>query len=270
MNPGEVFVSVDIEADGPIPGEYSMLSFGATAFTLDGDPPNARFKTPCKAFYRKMNPLPGAKQHPNQMAWWATQPTAWAEVTTDTVEPAQAMADFKDWLLKLPGRPVLLGFPITFDSMFIYWYYWHFNNERPLWGFQGLDIKTWTMARLGCSYSHSVKARFPRYWFKGTERQMAHRAVDDAVSQAVLFQNIFNDDAPGPDYKGDFLNMLDALAPSVNVRALLEAGQCLPEIAKTVALHVFTWDKADPRIAVLRTYLRHLASVGEYVFKDKR
>lgn len=33
----EVYVSVDVEADGPIPGPYSMLSFGlAECGTFDG------------------------------------------------------------------------------------------------------------------------------------------------------------------------------------------------------------------------------------------
>ena len=30
----EIYLSVDVEADGPIPGPYSMLSFGIAAFSL--------------------------------------------------------------------------------------------------------------------------------------------------------------------------------------------------------------------------------------------
>jgi len=33
----EIYVSIDIEADGPIPGPYSMLSIGAVAFTPEGE-----------------------------------------------------------------------------------------------------------------------------------------------------------------------------------------------------------------------------------------
>ena len=33
----DTYISADIEADGPIPGQYSMLAFGlAVAGTLDG------------------------------------------------------------------------------------------------------------------------------------------------------------------------------------------------------------------------------------------
>lgn len=33
----EIYVSVDIEADGPIPGPHSMLSIGAVAYNEAGD-----------------------------------------------------------------------------------------------------------------------------------------------------------------------------------------------------------------------------------------
>ncbi len=32
----EIYVSTDIETDGPIPGPNSMLSFGSAAFTAEG------------------------------------------------------------------------------------------------------------------------------------------------------------------------------------------------------------------------------------------
>ena len=31
----QIFVSTDIESDGPIPGPHSMLSFGSAAYTAD-------------------------------------------------------------------------------------------------------------------------------------------------------------------------------------------------------------------------------------------
>ena len=41
----DIYISADVEADGPIPGRYSMLSFGlAVAATFDGK--RSRRKTP--------------------------------------------------------------------------------------------------------------------------------------------------------------------------------------------------------------------------------
>jgi hypothetical protein len=52
-----VYVSVDVEADGPIPGPYSMVSFGAAVcgrHTTDGftavDPA-------AQTFYRELRPI---------------------------------------------------------------------------------------------------------------------------------------------------------------------------------------------------------------------
>jgi len=32
----EIYISTDVETDGPIPGPNSMLSFGSAAFEVDG------------------------------------------------------------------------------------------------------------------------------------------------------------------------------------------------------------------------------------------
>ena len=36
LSSDECYVSIDIEADGPVPGLHSMLSLGAAAFTSEG------------------------------------------------------------------------------------------------------------------------------------------------------------------------------------------------------------------------------------------
>ncbi len=55
----ELYFSVDIESDGPIPIRNSMLSFGAAAFTEDGELVGK--------FTRNLELLPGATQDPKTM-----------------------------------------------------------------------------------------------------------------------------------------------------------------------------------------------------------
>jgi hypothetical protein len=50
----EVYVSTDIEADGPIPGGNSMLSFASAAFTADG--------TMLGTFTANLETLPGCRR----------------------------------------------------------------------------------------------------------------------------------------------------------------------------------------------------------------
>ena len=81
----EIYVSTDVEADGPIPGPHSMLSFASAAFGAD--------KKLLGTFERNLQTLPGASADPRTAAWWQTQPEAWAACRKDPREPAQAMAD---------------------------------------------------------------------------------------------------------------------------------------------------------------------------------
>ena len=67
----EIYVSTDVETDGPIPGPYSLLSFASAAYRSD--------KTLIGTFAANLETLPGAVGHPETMAWWRTQPEAWAE-----------------------------------------------------------------------------------------------------------------------------------------------------------------------------------------------
>ncbi|NJM40318.1 MAG: hypothetical protein HC853_05915 [Anaerolineae bacterium] len=65
----EIYISTDVETDGPIPGPHSMLSFGSAAFRAD--------KTLLSTFSAYLETLPGATGHRDTMAWCQTQPDAW-------------------------------------------------------------------------------------------------------------------------------------------------------------------------------------------------
>ncbi len=174
----EIYVSVDIEADGPIPGPNSMLSIGAAAFKDD--------KTLVSTFSANLELLPGAIGDPKTMEWWKSQPEAWEATRKDTRDPAVAMVDFVAWVNGLPGKPVFVGYPVAYDFMFVYWYMIRFTGGSPF-SHSALDIKTLAMAALGTSYRDSTKRNMPRAWFGQLPHN--HVAVDDAIGQGVLFCN---------------------------------------------------------------------------------
>ena len=64
----EVYVSIDVEADGPIPGPNSMLCFASAAFRAD--------RSLMGTFAAHLITLPGAQGDPKTMAWWGGQPEA--------------------------------------------------------------------------------------------------------------------------------------------------------------------------------------------------
>jgi hypothetical protein len=175
----EIYVSTDVETDGPIPGPHSMLSFGSAAFTAD--------KRLIRTFEANLELLPDACGHPATMAWWQTQPEAWAACRENLRDPAVAMPEYVWWLKALPGKPVFVGYPATFDFLFVYWYLIQFAGESPF-SFSALDIKTYAMAVLGTGYRDAVKRNMPRHWFGN--RPHTHKALDDAIGQGELFCNM--------------------------------------------------------------------------------
>src|SRR5947207_15157630 len=82
----EIYVSTDVEADGPIPGPNSMLSFGSAAYTAD--------KKLLDTFSANLKTLPGATADPKTAEWWRSQPEAWAECQRDQQDPAKVMPDY--------------------------------------------------------------------------------------------------------------------------------------------------------------------------------
>jgi len=181
----EIYVSIDIEADGPIPGQNSMLSLGAAAFRL-GD------RTPISTFDYNLQPLPEATSDPDTMAWWDTQPEAWAAATLMACKPEHVMEQFVKWLRGLPGKPVLVGFPVTYDFMFVYWYTIKFTGFPAPFGFQGLDLKTMAALTLGIPFREATKRNMPKRWFEGCPKH-THQALDDAIGQGILFINLMTD-----------------------------------------------------------------------------
>lgn len=178
----EIYVSTDIEADGPIPGPNSMLSFGSAAYLPD--------KTLVSTFTRNLETLSQAEPDPRTMAWWEKRPEAWQACRSDLVHPRAAMSDYVAWLAELPGKPVFVSYPAAFDFMFVYWYLMRFVGKSPF-SHSALDIKTFAMARMGSAYRASTKRSMPNRWFDRLPH--THIALDDAIEQGALFCNMLND-----------------------------------------------------------------------------
>lgn len=175
----EIYVSTDIEADGPIPGPHSMLSFASAAYEAD--------KMLLGTYSANLHTLPDAEGHRDTMAWWRGRPAAWMACRTDPRDPAVAMHEYARWLWSLPGRPVFVAYPAAYDFMFVYWYLMRFVGRSPF-SHAALDIKTFAMAVLGTDYRGTAKGAMPREWFDDVPH--THVALDDAIEQGILFCNM--------------------------------------------------------------------------------
>lgn len=174
MKRNEVYISVDIEASGPIPGEYSMLSLGACVV----------YDT-SKTFYREFKPIS------DNYLPKAIQVTGLSlENLRDTgVEPEVGMLEFKNWIdiVSKDDRPVFTAFNATFDWMFVAYYFHRFLGHNPF-RISGLDIKAYYMGKFGTSWSDTAKRRMDTRFL--SDKKHTHNALDDAIEQAEIFRKI--------------------------------------------------------------------------------
>ncbi|MDH4133652.1 MAG: exonuclease [Gammaproteobacteria bacterium] len=176
----EIFVSTDIEADGPIPGPHSMLSLASAAYRAD--------KTLISTFTVNLETLPGATQDERTMIWWKDFPEAWEKCRQNPAAPEKAMRDYAAWLAQLPGRPIFLGFPASWDFMWVYWYLFRFTGERPFRE-NALDVRSYAMGMRKVRFHQTARTYLPKRWFdEGMPH--THVALDDALEQGAMFCNM--------------------------------------------------------------------------------
>ncbi len=191
----EVYLSADVEADGPIPGPYSMLSFGlAVAGRRTGDGPLEPADPQAETFYRELKPI-SAEFVPSALDVSGLDRAA---LERDGADPARAMADLVAWIGQISGsdgRPVLVAYPLGFDWMFLYWYLIRFTGSSPFGHSSCLDLKTGYAVKARVPVGRASKSRMPRDLL--STRRHTHHALDDAIEQAELFQNLSRWAGPG-------------------------------------------------------------------------
>ncbi len=154
----KTYVVVDIEANGPIPGDYSMTSLGATIVEPEL---TKTFKVNIKPISDKFDPQ--RKQFVD---------------TENAIEAKSAMIKFKEWLsTNTKGKIVFVSDNNGFDWMFVCWYFWHFLNENPF-GFNSYNLSSMYK---GLKNDISVNLDELR------TKKLSHDAGEDSKDNAEIF-----------------------------------------------------------------------------------
>jgi hypothetical protein len=183
----EIYLSIDIEADGPIPGPYSMLSFGIAAFSIE--------KVLLSTFSRNLEPLPGATQHARVMEWWNSTPdkrVAYARTRDDMQPIRESMVACEAWIktLRAYGKPCAVGAPAAYDfGAWLYWYLVYAIGDIPELGFSALDLKSVAFGLIpGSRYRSLGKSTYDPEWID-LNTPHTHVALDDAIEQGTMLIN---------------------------------------------------------------------------------
>lgn len=189
MAKSEFYVSADVEADGPVPGPFSMSSFGlAIAGVHDGAAFQAVDPTE-RTFYAELKPISDAYD-PGALAISGLDRDRLAR---EGQEPTRAMDAVAHWLAtvsdELDAAPVFVAYPLGYDWMWMYWYFMRFASDGSPFGHSRcLDLKTLYAAKAASPIIGSTKRSMPQHLL--SSRPHTHNALDDAIEQAELFQNL--------------------------------------------------------------------------------
>lgn len=154
------YIMVDIESDGPIPGDYSMICFGAVIVEPGLE----------RSFYGRLKPI-SSDYIPEALAV-----SGFSRDDTESFDdPKQVMIQFRDWLAaQTTGRLMFVSDNNGFDWQFINWYFHHFVGANPF-GFSSTN--------LGSLYKGMQKDTFTN--FKHLRKtKHTHHPVDDAKGNA--------------------------------------------------------------------------------------
>jgi len=172
----ELYVAVDVEADGPIPGPYSMISLGMAV----AGQPELTFYTELKPISDDFVPEALAVSGLDRDRLVAQAPSA-----------AEAMAAAKAWVegLRSHGRPVFLAAPAVWDGMFVHWYFVRFTGSSPFGATgAGVDLRSYWMGRTAGQYTRTHKTDIMRAL--GLTLPHTHHAGEDAAELAEIFDNV--------------------------------------------------------------------------------
>jgi hypothetical protein len=184
----DLYFSCDIEADGPIPGDYSMSSIGlCLCGSYDGENFQA-IDVEKETFYAELKPISNTFD-PEAAAVSGLDRN---DLINNGQDPADAFRELHDWVrdvaVRYQGKPVFTAYPLGYDWLFTYWYMTKFAKSP--FGFASfLDIKTFYSSIYDQPIARSTKSFMPKHLH--SKRRHTHNALDDAQGQGELLQNIF-------------------------------------------------------------------------------
>jgi ribonuclease T len=174
----EAFISVDIEAAGPIPSQYALLSIGACTLTLPRQTFYVELVPDRDRFDPRSTEIHGLDLH---------------RLGQEGLPSEKALEKFATWLAQVvpAGRsPLMVAFNAPFDWMFIHDYFIRYLGTNPF-GHSAVDIKAVYMGASGKSWQETSGPYLHHRYDGGSE--LSHNALDDAITQAVIFEGILDE-----------------------------------------------------------------------------
>lgn len=175
----KTYVVVDVESDGPYPGDYSMVSFGAVILS---DALDVRFKGQVAPICKQYDP----------------ETLAVSKTTREAHEkfesPVLVMPEFVQWLERhSQGKIVMLSDNVAHDWQFLNYYCHKFAGRNPM---------GYTARRIG-DFCAGLEREFEATsnWKALRDQELPHDPLEDAVINARAFLRTLQ--LHGVDYRDE-------------------------------------------------------------------
>ncbi|MBK6940484.1 MAG: 3'-5' exoribonuclease [Planctomycetes bacterium] len=176
------FISVDVEASGPLPGFFDLLSIGAVAVEVA----DRAIRIAEGGFYVEIAPLHG-RADPAAMRVNRLDLTRLAR---EGVPLPLAARRFADWTrsVSTDGPPVFVGYCANFDWAFVNDLFFRAEIDNPF-GYKALDLRSMALGALDLPWEELRQERMlPLLGLTPLADAEAHHALADARHQAAMFK----------------------------------------------------------------------------------
>lgn len=154
------YIMVDVETDGPIPSDFSMICFGVVVVDEALD----------KKFYSQLHPI-SERWMPESLEISGFS----REQTLQFDDPMEVMSKFSNWVKEhSKDKPIFISDNNGFDWQFINFYFHHFLGDNPF---------GYSSTNLGSLYKGLVRNTFQN--FKHLRKTThTHNPLDDVIGNA--------------------------------------------------------------------------------------
>lgn len=176
------YFMVDVEATGPVPGLYSMVSLGAVVIA-----PDAQGELSAgDELYLELRPVFGGHDPDAN----AVHGLDIERLAREGLEPRAALEKLSAFVAaqnRPSTEPTFVAHVAVFDWMYVNWYYAWCGLENPF-GYKALDTKALAMGVLDVEWpSTSKEILTGKLGIAMQDEDTLHRADADARHQAGLF-----------------------------------------------------------------------------------
>lgn len=189
------YLSLDVEASGPFPGLYSLVSVGCVPVL----PPTAEepvWRLGESEFYCEFKPLPEAGELAAATEVHGLSREHLEEHGLEPVEGIRLLAEYLAKLRLLQPKFMMAAWPASFDQPFVGYYAQRFLGSNPF-GYGCLDIASLAQGVFRCERRQLRSKLARRGWFR-PPKPYPHNALEDAKDQAQLLVELLNLSHKGP------------------------------------------------------------------------